>query len=213
MTKTLQDLKDEIVLGNDDAKKARELYELLSTYNAYSLLFLKAKQEYEKTAISNPRYIQADCFEKQIKNLFTSFKKNECLTFEQLCTSDNSKDKLFLLDNDTLLRISSSTNNNGYTSSMYYQISKINDCTAKAYKEVVFYSDPYYYESYYSKKDALGWFCDNTLITPSYKFDDNSKRFIDRDIRDVLKVQSIDDIHDRLTESKNNKIKKLNLFK
>lgn len=48
MEKLLLDLETEITNGQEKAKQTKELYQLLSSYNAYCILLLKAKQEYER---------------------------------------------------------------------------------------------------------------------------------------------------------------------
>ena len=41
------DIEKEITLGQENARRTYELYQLLSSYNAYSDLILKAKKEYK----------------------------------------------------------------------------------------------------------------------------------------------------------------------
>ena len=42
----LLDLEQEIKRDQEEAKRAKELYQLLSSYNAYSILLMKANKEY-----------------------------------------------------------------------------------------------------------------------------------------------------------------------
>ena len=52
MKKTLLDLEMEIKNGQENARRAEELYQLLTTYNAYCALLLKAMQEYERKRVN-----------------------------------------------------------------------------------------------------------------------------------------------------------------
>ena len=63
MTKALLDLEKEIKRGEESAKKAEELYQLLSSYNAYSILLLKIKSDYERKNANLKRYyLNSDCY-------------------------------------------------------------------------------------------------------------------------------------------------------
>ena len=44
MEKLLLDLETEITNGQENAKQVKELYQLLSSYNAYCILLLKVRQ-------------------------------------------------------------------------------------------------------------------------------------------------------------------------
>ena len=94
-----------------------------------------------------------------------------------------------------------------------YQFLKINNCTAKIYKENIYCYDPYYYDSHYEVKDAFGLFYKNNLITPSYIVEEQFRNYDNMDIREILKVQSLDDILEKIHEAKNRKTKKLILTK
>ena len=209
MVKTISELKKEIKEGQANAKRAEELYQLLSSYNAYNILLLKAKIEHERLkAKSNNYYLYSDCYEEQINDLFSTFKSNECLRLKQI-EGINEKDMIFLIDQDTLLIMNSfdiMNSNIGGLSSIDYDLLKINNCMAKIYKENVYCGDPYYCDSHFEEKNAFGLFYREELITPSYELESRFRAYDNKDIRDILKVQSLDDIQDKINQAKNKKI-------
>lgn len=216
MEKLLLELEKEIATGQENAKKAKELYQLLSSYNAYSILLLRAKQEYErKKAGIKQYYADADCYEAQIADLFALFKSDECLTCE-LISRINSKDMLFLIDQDTLLRLNAFdiiNSNIAGLSSIDYSLLRINNCEARIYMQRVYCSDPYYLDYHWGEKEAFGLFYNGSLVTPSYKLDSQFRAYDNMDIREILKVQSLDEIYEKISEAKNMKAKKLVLSK
>lgn len=209
MVKTLSELKKEIKDGQASAKIAEELYQLLSSYNAYNILLLKAKIEFERLKVKIDNYYSySDCYKEQINDLFSTFKSNECLRLKQI-SGINEKDMIFLIDQDTLLRMNSfdiMNSNIGGLSSIDYDLLKINNCMAKIYKENVYCGDPYYCDSHFEEKNAFGLFYREELITPSYELDSQFMEYNNMDIRDILKVQSLDDIQDKINQAKNKKI-------
>lgn len=215
MKEELLNLKHEIEIGEKNAKKVEELYQLLSSYNAYSILLFKAKKEYEKKKINIKEYYShSNCYEKQIKDLFSLFKKNECLKVKQL-SGMNDRDMLFLIDQDTLLRMSSFDIMDAYEdlSDIDYELLKINSCNAKVFNESVYCGDPYYCDYHSENKEAFGLFYNGMLITPSYQLDSQFRKYNKMDIRDILQIQSLDEIYEKIIEAKDTKVKKLVLTK
>lgn len=214
--KKLLDLEIKITVGQENAKKTKELYQLLSSYNAYSILLLKAKQEYEKKDTNIRQYYSdSDCYEKQVFDLFSLFKKDEFLSCK-LLEQRNHADMLFLIDQDTLLRINSFEIMNSTIdglSHINYNLLKINNCKAKIYKQSVYCGDPYYSDSHWEDKDAFGLFYNGSLVTSSYILDSQFRDYDNMDIREILKVKTLDEIHDKISEAKNIKAKKLILTK
>lgn len=211
----LLDLEQEIKRGQKEAKKAKELYQLLSSYNAYIILLMKANKEYkEENACFNQYYFDSDCYKKQIADLFGLFKTDEYIIAKKL--SGNNKDMLFLIDQDTLLKLTSFdiTNSNiAGLSYIGYDFLKINNCKARVYNQSVYHRDPYYCEAYYEDKDAFGLFNNDRLVTPNYALNSQFRSYDNMDIRDILKIQSLDEIYEKITEAKNTKAKKLVLTK
>lgn len=204
---------DEIKNSQKQAEKINELFELLSSYNAFSLLLLKAKYKYEKMNFKTNGYFDPDCYKKRIDDLFSLFKSNECLKGNQI--NRHEKDLIFLIDSDTLLRI------NYYDmiystimglSNINYKFLKINKCIGKVYNESVYCGDPYYCDRHFEDKEAFGLFRnDGCSITPAYSLNEQFESYNNKDIREILKIQSFDDIYDKITEAKNIKTKKLEL--
>ena len=212
MEKLLLDLEMEIANGEKNTKKAKELYQLLSSYNAYSILLLKAKQEHErKKANIEQYYSDSDCYKNQTVDLFSLFKNNECIS-GKIISETSRKEMLFLIDPDTLLRIYSFDIMNsrvGGLSHIDYNLLKIKSCKAKVYKQSVYCGDPVYCDSHWEDKDAFGFFNNKSLITPGFVLDSQFKDYDNMDIREILKVQSLDEIHEKINEAKNIKTKKL----
>lgn len=216
MKKTLLDLQNEIVVGEENAKKAKELYELLSSYNAYSILLLKARSEYERKKLNfNQCYLDSNCYKDQGEDLFSIFNSDECLKVKQLLTLGD-KDMLFLIDNDTLLRINSFDIINSYArglSRIHYDLLEISECRARIYNQSVYSGDPYYCDYHSEEKEAFGLLDNGNLVTPSYVLDSQFKFYDNMDIREILKIQSLDEIYGKITEAKNKKVKNLILTK
>jgi len=212
MEKLLLDLEMEIANGQENAKKTKELYQLLSSYNAYSILLLKAKQEYERQKANiKQHYSDSDCYKNQTVDLFSLFKSDECLS-GKVISPTSCEDMLFLIDQDTLLRICSFDIMNstiGGLSHIAYNFLKIKSCMAKVCTQSVYCGDPLYYDSRWEVKDALGLFYNGSLVTPAFVLKSQFKGFDNMDIREILKVQSLDDIHDKINEAKNIKTQKL----
>lgn len=208
MEKLLLDLETEITNGQKNAQKTKELYQLLSSCNAYNLLLLKAKKKYENEKMNIERYYSdSDCYKNEIADLFSIFKSDEYLCCKFI-SGTNHEDMLFLIDQDTLLRIHSFDTINSYCS-LDYNILKINSCLFKVYKKGICLADRFYGDSHYEYKDVFGLFCDGKLITPEYVSDNQFKLYNNKDIREILKVQSLEEIHKKINESKNIKTKKL----
>lgn len=216
MGKSLSEFEKGIKEGQRSAKNAKKVYQLLSTYNAYNILLLEAKQESErKKIINNQHYPDSDCYEDRIEDLFGVFKSNECLRGKRL-SGFNNKDMLFLIDQNTLLRLNSLYAMNSHIAGLSiidYSLLKITECTAKVYQEKIFSGDPYYCDYHWEAKDALGLFDGDNPITPGYVLNNQLASYDNMDIREILKQQSLDEIYEKITEAKNTKVKKLVLTK
>ena len=62
-------------------------------------------------------------------------------------------------------------------------------------------------------KKAFGIFENNSLITPSYALTSELEKYHNIDIRDILKIQPIEEIYEKINEAKNIKTKTLMLIK
>ena len=216
MEKLLLDLEMEIANGQESAKNIKELYQLLSSYNAYSILLLKAQQEYEeKKANIKQYYSDSNCYKNQTVDLFSLFKSDEYLS-GKIIGETNHKNMLFLIDSDTLLRIYSFDIMNSIISDLSYidyNLLKIDSCKAKIYKQDVYCGDPFYCDSHWEDKDAFGLFYNGKLVTPGFVLDSQFETYDNMDVREILKVQSLEEIHEKINEAKNIKAKKLILTK
>ena len=207
----MEKLLREVENSYQEAEKTKELYELLSTYNAYITLLMKAKSNYEDKKIDVRKYYSNDiCYRKRVNDLFKLFKSNENLE-GQLLKSPRQRDLIFLIDQETLLKIKNSENfgTSLLDCNIDYSLLRIDDCICKIFEESIYHRDPYYCESYYEDEEAFGLVSNKKLITPSYKLEEEHKDYEDKDIREVLKPQSIDEVLEKITEAKEEKVKQL----
>ena len=209
------DIEKEITLGQENARRTYELYQLLSSYNAYSDLILKAKKEYKfKETYLQQAKPYSKCYRNQINDLFSLFKSDEYLKLSFLSALNKDSDMLFLIDENTLLRLKSydiyNTNIIGL-SRLDYEILKINRAIAKIYTEKVYFRDPYYCDKHWEEKEAFGIFENNSLVTPRYAYTGELEKYDNIDIREILKVQTIEEIYEKINEAKNIKAKTLTL--
>lgn len=209
------DIEKEITLGQENARRTYELYQLLSSYNAYSDLILKAKKEYKfKETYLQQAKPYSKCYRNQINDLFSLFKSDEYLKLSFLSALNKDSDMLFLIDENTLLRLKSydiyNTNIIGL-SRLDYEILKINRAIAKIYTEKVYFGDPYYCDKHWEEKEAFGIFENNSLVTPRYAYTGELEKYDNIDIREILKVQTIEEIYEKINEAKNIKAKTLTL--
>lgn len=209
------DIAKEIIAGEENARRAYELYQLLSSYNAYINLFIKIENAQKGTNINQGNFY-SDCYRNQINDLFSLFKSDECIKTRFISPLNNERNMLFLIDDSTLLRLSSfdiyNTNIIG-ESHIDYNITKINEAIAKVYSQKVYCGDPYYCDKHWEEKEAFGIFENNSLITPSYALTSELEKYNNIDIREILKIQTIEEIYEKINEAKNIKAKTLMLTK
>lgn len=215
MNNTLSNLNLEIEKGISSAKTLEELYQLLSTYNAYNILLIKAKNKLGRLGETFKRdYDYSDCYKKSVKELFSKFNQNELLylTEAEYNALENAKDMIFLINDHTLLQIHSYDlfDADGLRD-LNYKFIKFEDCIIKRYEDEIYHRDPYYCSEYYEYKDAIGLFRGKDLITPAYNFEKQFESIDGADIRDVLIPKSIDEIHEKIKSVKDAKIKTLSL--
>lgn len=209
------DIEKEIIVGEENARRAYELYQLLSSYNAYTNLFIKIENALKGTNINQGNFY-SDCYRNQINDLFSLFKSDECLKTSFISQLNNEIDMFFLIDENTLLRLKSydiyNTNIIGL-SRLDYEILKINRAIAKIYTEKVYCGDPYYCDKHWEDKKAFGIFENDSLVTPRYAYTGELEKYDNIDIREILKVQTIEEIYEKINEAKNIKAKTLMLKK
>ncbi len=206
MKKREYDIEREILSGNNQAKRMKELYQLLTTYNAHNILLLKARQEYLGNILSRiPDCEEKKCFIDQADYLFSFFDEDECLDAKQLLSLNDDKNRIFLIDDNTLLRLSIGEIRLSPTiglANINYSLDRINRCKGKIFTEDVLHYDPVYNEKHYEQKEAFGLFDGYRQIGTSYEPTDTLKTYDKLDVRDILKPMSIDDIGERINEAK-----------
>lgn len=207
---------DSIILKHDKGvENAQKLYHLLVTYNMYSIILLKAMQN-RNGVDSNvlKDYSRLVCYRDSISDLLSLFKDNEYLKGRNLTDYDET-DVLFLIDNTTLLRV---MHYNAYDyrigdAIINYDLLGIDDCKLRTNIENVYAGDPYYCDHHFENKKAFGLYAGENLITPSYVFDSKIQSYDGKSIREVLFIQSIEEIYEKITAAKDENVKKLILSK
>lgn len=215
---SLLNLEKEIIEGEENARNTKELYQLLTTYNAYNILLLKINREYNNIIANDKKiYLEDNCYKKKIKDLFSLFNEDEYLICKSLLERYNyNRDMLFLIDENTLLKMHYYGLENTCHPGLCvidYKLMKIKNCKVKSYEESVYCGEPYYCDYSSEKRDVFGLFEQDNLITPSYLFDEQFKKYNNMDIREILRVQSLDEIQQKISEAKNEKVKRLVLSK
>lgn len=215
MTNTLSNLNLEIEKGIEQENILYDLYRLISTYNAYNKLLLKAENDLKNSnRVIKENFHSWDCYEKPIAELFSGFTQNELLylTEAEHNVLIDAKDMLFLINDHTLLKIHSfHPIGSDDLRDVSYKFIRFLDCNVKRYEDKIYERDPYYCSEYYEYKDAIGLFIGRDLITPAYNFEKQFESIDSADIRDVLIPQSIDEIHEKIKSIKDAKIKTLSL--
>ena len=215
MNNTLSNLNLEIKKGIEQENTLYDLYQLISTYNTYNKLLLKARNVLENSnRVIKENFHSWDCYEKPIAELFSGFTQNELLylTEAEHNVLIDAKDMLFLINDHTLLKIHSfHPIGSDDLRDVSYKFIRFLDCNVKRYEDKIYERDPYYCSEYYEYKDAIGLFIGRDLITPAYNFEKQFESIDSADIRDVLIPQSIDEIHEKIKSIKDAKIKTLSL--
>lgn len=215
MNNTLSNLNLEIEKGIEQENTLYNLYRLISTYNTYNKLLLKAENDLENSnRVIKENFHSWDCYEKHIAELFSGFAQNELLylTEAEHNVLIDAKDMLFLINDHTLLKIHSFHQiGSGNLRDVSYKFIQFLDCNVKRYEDKIYDSDPYYCTEHYEYKDAIGLFRGKDLITPAYNFEKQFESIDSADIRDVLIPQSIGEIHEKIKSVKDAKIKTLSL--
>ncbi len=211
MNNTLSNLNLEIEKGIEQENTLYDLHRLISTYNTYNKLLLKAENDLENSnRVIKKNFHSWDCYEKPIAELFSGFTQNELLylTEAEHNVLIDAKDMLFLINDHTLLKIHSiHLIDSDDLCDVSYKFIQFLDCNVKRYEDKIYERDPYYCTEHYEYKDAIGLFRGKDLITPAYDFEKQFESIDGADIRDVLIPQSIDEIHEKIKSVKDAKMK------
>ena len=209
------DLDSSIIKHDKNIEQAQKLYHLLVTYNTYSIMVLRAMQNRNgvNSNVMN-HYSKLICYRDSISDLFASFKDNEYIQGINLTDRDES-DILFLIDNTTLLRVNhyNTYNYRNGDAIINYHLLNIDDCKFRINEKSVYHGDPYYCDHHYENEKAFGLYEGKELITPSYIFDSKIQNYNGKSIREVLSIQSLDEIYEKITAVKDENVKKLVLSK
>lgn len=211
MERTIEELIEELKDGIARTNNVREIYELVSTFNAFRLELIKAKIKQNRLLIKDydiPR-TWPNCYDDHVETLFSLFEPNECISGIDIDHYD--KIKLLLLDNNHILQLRHYRDCTSYENvdDLDARLIRINDCKAKVYDASVYCGDPYYCDTHFENKKAFGLFEDDELLSYSLKYDSIYNKYDNKDIRDILKVQSIDDILDKMNTAIDVKVRKL----
>lgn len=205
---------EDILQNVETTKVVKEIYQLLSTYNAYSVLLLKAKQKYYGMEYVKKYYQEVQCYRKNNEDLFSLFMDNECIIGKWI-DDPMIDDLLFLIDSKTLLKLNIIDKMQNIScdkiSNIDYKFININDCRFKIYPKRVYYRDPYYCEERYEDCNVYSLFNDGNIITHEYILNDCLLSYNNVDIRELLKEQSIDEIYEKIAMAKDCKMKQLTL--
>lgn len=197
------DILSEIQNNVPKEELARRIYLLLSSYNACLILLLRAKGEYSGKVFDN-RY-HSNCYGSEMNGLFSLFDSNECLRVKQI-DHNSHNDMFFLLDKNSILRVyyfDSYNSNIRGISSINYDILYFDSCSMKVYSEKLYKGDPYYYDYHSEYGSVFNLLFDGCKRTPCYEVNDENVKYNNKNVNDVLKVLSFEDICDRLRCAKN----------
>lgn len=212
----MNNIELELLEGVKEVEQIKEMYKFISTYNVYKLLLAHCKNKeynfhlfYPDTEFYPPEYYQ-----KQVYELLSLFKDNELLYLN----SSYSIKKIisFLIDSNTLLVIYPFKHNfsiNTEVIDLEYEIIKINNNKATNIEYQSINESPHYYV-FNNVDEIINTFApwdylynNEIIITPGYYLNDKLPYYNNIDINDILKIQSIDVIHEKIKSVKDAKMK------
>lgn len=212
----MNNIKLELLEGVKEVEQIKEMYKFISTYNAYKLLLAHCKNKEYNFHLFYPdtEFYPPECYQKQVYELLSLFKDNELLYLN----SSYSIKKIisFLIDSNTLLVIYPFKHNfsiNTEVIDLEYEIIKINNNKATNIEYQSINESPRYYV--FNNVDEIintfaSWdylYNNEIIITPGYYLNDKLPYYNNIDINDILKIQSIDVIHEKIKSVKDAKMK------
>lgn len=210
----------ELLAGVKEVEQIKEMYKFISTYNVYRLLLTHCKNKEYNFHLFYPdtEFYPPECYQKQVYELLSLFKDNELL---YLNSSDSIKKIIsFLIDSNTLLVIYPFKLNFSIYKEVIdleYEIIKINNNKATNIEYQSINESPRYYV-FNNVDEIINTFApwdylynNEIIITPGYELDDKLPYYNNIDINNILKIQSIDVIHEKIKSVKDAKIKTLSL--
>lgn len=214
----MNNIELELLEGVKKVEQIKEMYKFISTYNAYKLLLAHCKNKEYNFHIFYPdtEFFPPECYQKQVYELLSLFKDNELL---YLNSSDSIKKIIsFLTDSNTLLVIYPFKLNFSIYKEVIdleYEIIKINNNKATNIEYQSINESPRYYV-FNNVDEIINTFApwnylynNEIIITPGYYLNDKLPYYNNIDINDILKIQSIDVIHEKIKSVKDAKMKVL----
>ncbi len=214
----MNNIELELLEGVKEVEQIKEMYKFISTYNVYRLLLTHCKNKEYNFHLFYPdtEFYPPECYQKQVYELLSLFKDNELL---YLNSSDSIKKIIsFLIDSNTLLVIYPFKLNFSIYKEVIdleYEIIKINNNKATNIEYQSINESPRYYV-FNNVDEIINTFApwdylynNEIIITPGYYLNDKLPYYNNIDINDILKIQSIDVIHEKIKSVKDAKMKVL----
>lgn len=212
----MNNIELELLEGVKEVEQIKEMYKFISTYNVYKLLLAHCKNKEYNFHLFYPdtEFYPPECYQKQVYELLSLFNDNELLYLNS--PYSNKKNISFLLDSNTLLVIYPFKLNFSIYKEVIdleYEIIKINNNKATNIEYQSINESPRYYV-FNNVDEIINTFApwdylynNEIIITPGYYLNDKLPYYNNIDINDILKIQSIDVIHEKIKSVKDAKMK------
>ncbi len=214
----MNNIELELLEGVKEVEQIKEMYKFISTYNVYKLLLSHCKNKEYNFHIFYPdtEFYPPECYQKQVYELLSLFNDNELLYLNS--PDSNKKNISFLIDSNTLLVIYPCKHNFSIYKEVIdleYEIIKINNNKATNIEYQSINESPRYYV-FNNVDEIINTFApwdylynNEIIITPGYCLNDKLPYYNNIDINDILKIQSINVIHEKIKSVKDAKMKVL----
>ena len=214
----MNNIELELLEGVKEVEQIKEMYKFISTYNVYKLLLAHCKNKEYNFHLFYPdtEFYPPECYQKQVYELLSLFNDNELLYLNS--PYSNKKNISFLIDSNTLLVIYPFKLNFSIYKEVIdleYEIIKINNNKATNIEYQSINESPHYYV-FNNVDEIINTFApwdylynNEIIITPGYYLNDKLPYYNNIDINDILKIQSIDVIHEKIKSVKDAKMKVL----
>lgn len=214
----MNNIELELLEGVKEVEEIKSMYKFISTYNVYKLLLAHCKNKEYNFHLFYPdtEFYPPECYQKQVYELLSLFNDNELLYLNS--PYSNKKNISFLIDSNTLLVIYPFKLNFSIYKEVIdleYEIIKINNNKATNIEYQSINESPRYYV-FNNVDEIINTFApwdylynNEIIITPGYYLNDKLPYYNNIDINDILKIQSIDVIHEKIKSVKDAKMKVL----
>ena len=222
----MENFDKEIKNGVKTAEKAEHLFELLKTYNSINLALNSALQminyrevgdislnsEIYRLSTYKERYYYY--YNDSINMLLDNFNKEDYLVLQD-AHYPLGKQIIFLIKNNYVLKYELYNNEHLLDA----QLLKIGSCKGKIYETKLSGTQDNYYEycengKFFGLEDSANIVRNRhsnikNLITCDGKLNDKLAYYDGKDIHEIIKEQTIYDLHDKMLESRDINVKKL----